>query len=76
MEAEARAALNESAYPAVRQVKCVYHDGAVTLTGRLPSFYLKQIAQCEVRRRLARAEICNHVEVAPQEAREELSCWF
>jgi osmotically-inducible protein OsmY len=69
LEAEARAALNQSAYPAVRQVKCICRDGEVVLTGRVPSYYLKQIAQSEIRRRMADAPICNSLEVAPQEAR-------
>ena len=69
LEAEARAALNKSPYRAVRQVKCICRDGAVVLTGHVPSYYLKQIAQCEVRRRLADTPICNSLEVAPQDAR-------
>jgi osmotically-inducible protein OsmY len=34
-----------SGYPALRSVVCQYHEGVAVLYGRVPSFYMKQIAQ-------------------------------
>ena len=41
----ARRRLRQSAYPLLGRVSCHYDDGVLTLGGRLPTFYLKQIAQ-------------------------------
>lgn len=43
--ARARQALNSAAYSAVMAVKCEEKDGAIILSGTVPSFYLKQVAQ-------------------------------
>lgn len=37
--------LQRSGYPWLRSVICEAHDGLVVLSGRVPSFYMKQIAQ-------------------------------
>jgi osmotically-inducible protein OsmY len=37
--------LGQSSYSALRAIDCVCRDGVATLRGRLPSHYLKQIAQ-------------------------------
>ena len=37
--------LNKSTYHALRGVTCLYHEGIITICGRVPSFYLKQVAQ-------------------------------
>jgi hypothetical protein len=37
--------LRRSSYLAVRDISCLASDGVVTLRGRLPSYYLKQVAQ-------------------------------
>ncbi|HMB05358.1 MAG TPA: BON domain-containing protein [Isosphaeraceae bacterium] len=34
-----------SGYLALKDINCTYHDGEMTLRGRLPTYYLKQIAQ-------------------------------
>ena len=34
----------ESPYHAIRYLKCQFSDGVLTISGRLPSFYLKQVA--------------------------------
>jgi len=49
MEAKARAELGKSSYSPVRQVSCEVCDCMLTLRGRLPSFFLKQIAQTVAR---------------------------
>ncbi|MBX3415158.1 MAG: hypothetical protein KF708_20910 [Pirellulales bacterium] len=48
LEKAARACLAGSGYAVLRQVKCEYHQGTLTLRGRVPSYYLKQIAQAKV----------------------------
>jgi hypothetical protein len=37
--------LHSSRYSALKHVSCDYHDGVLVLRGRLPTYYLKQIAQ-------------------------------
>jgi len=37
--------LGRSGYLALRDVICIASDGVITLHGRLPSYYLKQVAQ-------------------------------
>jgi hypothetical protein len=37
--------LRNSAYQELRSVFCSYRGGILTLRGRVPSFYLKQLAQ-------------------------------
>jgi osmotically-inducible protein OsmY len=37
--------LRRAGYPALQHVSCEYHDGVLTLGGRLPTYYLKQVAQ-------------------------------
>ncbi len=49
LEADANAVLGESSYHAVRRVSCEVRDGMLVLRGRVPSFYMKQIAQTVVR---------------------------
>ena len=38
-------ALRRSPYRELHEVSCEYHDGVLTLRGRVSSYYLKQIAQ-------------------------------
>jgi hypothetical protein len=47
---EADRVLGESAYPDLRRLRCDFHDGVVSIRGRLPSFFLKQMAQTIVSR--------------------------
>jgi BON domain len=42
---EARSLLRTSSYSALREISCVADDGALYLRGRVPSHYLKQLAQ-------------------------------
>jgi len=48
--AAANACLRSSAYPPLRGVRCTVDGGAVVLSGSVPSFYLKQLAQEMVRK--------------------------
>jgi hypothetical protein len=64
LEAAARSALGESAYEPVRRVECAVSGSSLLLSGRVTSFYLKQIAQSVVSRRLnGAATIENRIEV-------------
>jgi osmotically-inducible protein OsmY len=49
IETQARAELQNSSYEPIRQVSCDVCQCVVTLSGRVPSFYMKQIAQTIVR---------------------------
>ena len=62
--AEARAELRQSSYAALRHVACRVIDGRIVLCGRVPSFYLKQVAQCLLVQRLGtRIRLENRLEV-------------
>ena len=48
---EIRAAFREEGYAELEDVHCEFgEDGLVELTGTVPSFYLKQVAQASIRR--------------------------
>jgi len=55
--------LRDSSYHMVRQVKCSFQDGVLTMEGRLPSFHLKQVAQTVVQGIDGVARIENRIEV-------------
>jgi len=42
---EAKRRLQATSYFALRSVSCEFHEGMLVLRGKVPSFYLKQIAQ-------------------------------
>ncbi len=51
-------------YHALRAVYCEFRQGILTLRGRLPSFYYKQMAQEAVNGLLGVSQIVNQIEVA------------
>jgi osmotically-inducible protein OsmY len=59
----ARKQLQGQPYRALKQVSCEYHDGTLVLRGRLPSYFLKQMAQAAVARVAGVERILNHIEV-------------
>jgi hypothetical protein len=64
IENAARAALRECPYDTVRSLDCAVSQDAVVLSGQVSSYYLKQIAQTIVTRRLnGAARVENRVEV-------------
>jgi hypothetical protein len=67
IERAAQAALRRSDYFAIRDVECEYDDGVLTMRGRLPSFFLKQMAQSAVAHRLRGSSVIidNQLEVTP-----------
>ena len=64
LELAARAILKASSYEPVRRVSCEVRQHVLTLRGRVPTFFIKQMAQTIVRRALdADVTICNQLEV-------------
>ena len=59
----AESRLRNSSYWALRTLSCEYHDGVLILRGRLPRYYLKQIAQTLVEGLDGVSEIANRVDV-------------
>lgn len=68
--AEAAAELQRSSHAALRQIACDIRDGVLTLSGHVPSYYEKQIAQSLVRIRLPNVAIRNELEVSVRRTAE------
>lgn len=45
LQQQLRESFEQLGYPQLQAIKCSVKDGTVRLTGRLDSFYLKQVAQ-------------------------------
>jgi hypothetical protein len=60
----AQAALRRSAYFELHDVTCDFSGGVLTLRGRVPTYYLKQVAQASVGDVPGVVEVCNLVEVS------------
>ncbi len=59
----AQGILQESPYYSLRQLECRFDDGVLTVCGRVPSFYLKQLAQTALRDVNGVTRIDNRIEV-------------
>jgi len=68
----ARSRLQNSSYFAHRDIGCAYQDRVLTLWGRLPSYYLKQMAQAMVAEVEGVATIVNQIEVMPPAQRARM----
>jgi osmotically-inducible protein OsmY len=64
VQSEAQNLLEQSNYLALRRLRCEFHDGRLVLNGRVPTYYLKQVAQTIVRQLPAVRRIDNRVDVA------------
>ncbi len=62
-EEAARVCLQHSPYRAIRRVQCRFHDGTLTLEGRVPTFHYKQLAQTAVAKIKGVTSIVNAIEV-------------
>jgi hypothetical protein len=60
----AQGILLASPYRSLRHLTCGYRDGELTIAGRVPSFYLKQLAQIAVQKLDGVERISNIVEVS------------
>jgi hypothetical protein len=61
--------LRESPYSALRDVHCELREGIAILRGRLPTYYLKQIAQTIAAHITGVRAVVNRIEVVPQRGR-------
>jgi osmotically-inducible protein OsmY len=64
VQAEAQSQLRKSGYHELHVVSCDFHEGVLTLRGRVSSFYLKQVAQELIRQLDGAEEVNNRLEVA------------
>ena len=64
VETEAQLRLGRSGYHELHLVSCEFHEGVLTLRGRVSTFHLKQIAQTRIRGLEGVGEINNRLEVA------------
>ena len=58
---QAQGALRESPFLALRDLEVHEADGALVLTGSVPSYYYKQLAQETVRPVVGRLGLVNHI---------------
>ena len=63
IEEMARVRLQHSSYRAIRRVNCVFDAGTLTLTGRLPTYHYKQLAQAAVVEIQGVLQIVNEIQV-------------
>lgn len=56
--------LEHSAYRTIRRVSCSFHDGVLTLTGHVPTFHHKQLAQTAVAGLAGVNQVDNQIEVS------------
>jgi osmotically-inducible protein OsmY len=63
MAAEAEQRLRESPYFALRTLRCDYHEGVLTVRGRVPSFYFRQMAVETLRRLKSVEQLVDRIEV-------------
>jgi osmotically-inducible protein OsmY len=68
----ARSRLQVSPYFAIRDIGCVYRDGVLTLQGRVPSYYLKQVALAIVADVAGVTTVLNTIEVVSPVRRETI----
>ncbi|MDB5349075.1 MAG: putative periplasmic or secreted lipoprotein [Planctomycetota bacterium] len=61
---EAQERLRRCGYSALRDISCDVHGQSVRLAGRLPSYYLKQVAQAVVAEIEGVRRVINLIEVA------------
>jgi hypothetical protein len=55
--------LRAAGYQGLAEVTCDFHEGVLTLRGRVPTYYMKQVAQTAVRALEEVTEIVNRIEV-------------
>jgi osmotically-inducible protein OsmY len=63
VHALARACLERTGHLFMRTVSCEYDRGVLVLRGRVPSFYLKQLALAKVRGLPGVDEVVNQIDV-------------
>ena len=61
---KARLRLEQTGHHPLRRIACDFHEGVLTLRGRVTSFYLKQLAQASLLSLDHVEVLVNHIEVA------------
>jgi len=64
-ESDVAERLQKSLHPSLRQVHCSSRNGVVTLTGRVPSYYCKQVAQSLAQQADCVVRVINQLTVGP-----------
>jgi osmotically-inducible protein OsmY len=59
----AESSLRRNGYMALQNIACEYRDGVLTLTGCLPTYYLKQLARESVARLAGVERVEDRIEV-------------
>jgi osmotically-inducible protein OsmY len=62
--------LRHNPYRALKNVRCEYREGVLTLRGCLPTSYLKQVAQTAVAQLEGVRQVVNLIQVVPPARRE------
>ena len=70
VECAAQQRLRDSSYPGLRSISCAYECGMLVLSGRVRSYYLKQLAQSLVAGLQQVSRVSNRVEVVQPPERE------
>lgn len=65
--AKAHEILGSSAYTSLHTVFCEYHHGVLTLRGRVPTYFMKQVAQMLVNRIRGVEHVDNRIYVVDPE---------
>lgn len=71
----AESRLLRSSYAELRNVSCKFHEGILTLQGRVPRYYLKQVAQNVVGRLNGVTGINNQLKVTPGHYQGKAGRW-
>ena len=63
VELAAQEKLLQTSYPEIRHLICEFHEGILSLRGRVSSFYMKQQAQAALQGLAGFERVMNHLEV-------------
>lgn len=63
LEEKARICLQHSPYRAIRRVDCTISEGVLTLTGQVPTYHYKQLAQTAISQLPGVEQIVNSIDV-------------
>lgn len=75
-EIDLAAVLRYGLWPELRAVTCDVCEDRIVLRGRVPSFYIKQVAQSLILERVQHSVMLeNRLEVSPPTDEVSLECW-
>lgn len=58
--------LRASGYRALAKISCEYHEGVLILRGNVPTFYMKQVAQTQVKEMAGVQQVDNRLSVVQE----------